>query len=150
MYFRDAQGIILVYDIGDHSSFQGVKQWLCEIEDNGPAFFSLLIAGNKSDMADLRMVEEEEAAELAHKTGCNHMETSAFTGHNIDVHYNSIYSKDLFEDIVRQIDSGKHPRVKGVRQSQVSQRASTITKQSFLESTRRRTLKKKKEKCCSN
>lgn len=56
MYFRDAQGIIFVFDITDQSTFEGINLWLDELKKHGPDLIFYQIAANKSDLKDQREV----------------------------------------------------------------------------------------------
>jgi len=49
MYFRDADGIILVYDITNPDSFSSMKEWAKEVEGKAPDNIVLTIVGNKCD-----------------------------------------------------------------------------------------------------
>ncbi|OAG31855.1 Ras-related protein Rab-1A [Nematocida displodere] len=48
-YYRNAQGIILVFDITDRETFTDLKGWISEISNNTTAPVVLLILGNKID-----------------------------------------------------------------------------------------------------
>ena len=50
IYYRDAHGAVLVYDITDEDSFQKVKVWVKELRRMVGADICLIIAGNKFDL----------------------------------------------------------------------------------------------------
>lgn len=60
-YYRGAHGIIVVYDVTDQDTFNNVKQWLQEIDRYAAEGVNKLLVGNKSDMADKKVVETEQA-----------------------------------------------------------------------------------------
>lgn len=51
-------GIILVYDVTNMKSFQNVRGWMRQIEENASENVSVLLVGNKDDMADERVLFE--------------------------------------------------------------------------------------------
>lgn len=62
IYYRDASGALLVYDITDAESFNKVKNWVKELRKIVGNDIVLVIAGNKIDLEKNRNVNEEEAA----------------------------------------------------------------------------------------
>ena len=61
MYYRGADGAILVYDITDANSFNRVKKWVKELRENVGDDIIIAIAGNKIDLEKNRQVVQEEA-----------------------------------------------------------------------------------------
>ncbi|EDV25733.1 uncharacterized protein TRIADDRAFT_24046, partial [Trichoplax adhaerens] len=81
LYYRKAQAAIIVYDITDSSTFEATKGWIEELHKNTSDKSLILgIVGNKSDLADQRVVSKEDGLELAHDNSAIYMETSAATG----------------------------------------------------------------------
>ena len=76
-YYRNAHGIILVYDISDLESFTRIRSWIAEVEKYAGPNIPMIIIGNKSDLESKRLVSKEEAANLAKNYNCQHFETSA-------------------------------------------------------------------------
>jgi len=54
MYIRDANVIIIVYDISNEESYNNITNWMNDVKDlkRSDAIFAL--AGNKSDLGELR------------------------------------------------------------------------------------------------
>ena len=63
IYYRDANGAILVYDITDADSFVKVKNWVKELRKMLGADINLAIAGNKVDLEKQRRVDVQMAEE---------------------------------------------------------------------------------------
>ncbi|ODN01915.1 Ras-related protein Rab-21 [Orchesella cincta] len=84
IYYRDANGAILVYDITDKDSFEKVKTWVKELKKMLGNDICLSIAGNKTDLESQRTVSTEEAENYAALVGAKHYHTSAKLNHNIE------------------------------------------------------------------
>ena len=62
MYYRDADGAILVFDVTDKESFENIKNvWIKDIEEKAPENIQLALVGNKSDLTDKEVVTFKEA-----------------------------------------------------------------------------------------
>ena len=91
MFYRDAKGVIIVFDITDATSFTRAKQWVNEIKENrSDKDMEIIIAANKDDLQYLRVVRPQEIQQYARNEGLTVCQTSAKTGYFI---------KELFEDI---------------------------------------------------
>lgn len=62
-YSRGAQGIILVYDITNKWSFEGINRWIKEVEEHAPGIPKVLV-GNRLHLAFKRQVLMIEFIEL--------------------------------------------------------------------------------------
>jgi len=77
IYYRDAHGALLVYDITDRDSFIKVQTWVKELRKMLGKEVTLSIAGNKCDLERSRVVSIEEAEQYADSVGAKHYSTSA-------------------------------------------------------------------------
>eukprot|EP00300_Choanocystis_sp_HF-7_P027778 c33009_g1_i1.p1 GENE.c33009_g1_i1~~c33009_g1_i1.p1 ORF type:complete len:208 (+),score=43.90 c33009_g1_i1:48-671(+) len=82
-YYRGADGIIVVYDISQHKSFEHVDDWLREAARYAKEGVVKLVVGNKSDLPN-RDVTPEEGAALAERHRMQHIETSSLNSNNVD------------------------------------------------------------------
>eukprot|EP01107_Rhizomastix_libera_P013479 TRINITY_DN3706_c0_g1_i3.p2 TRINITY_DN3706_c0_g1~~TRINITY_DN3706_c0_g1_i3.p2 ORF type:complete len:225 (-),score=30.35 TRINITY_DN3706_c0_g1_i3:748-1422(-) len=82
--YSGAHGVILVYDITNKSSFDNVRVWFNHIHIHAKGNLCKLLVGNKSDLADQRVIETHEGQDLAEEYGVEFLETSAKTGTNVD------------------------------------------------------------------
>ncbi len=83
IYYRDADGAILVYDITDAPSFEKVRTWIKELRKIVGPNIAIAIAGNKSDLERNRAVKSEDAIAYAESVGALHFLTSAKTDKNL-------------------------------------------------------------------
>ncbi|KAG9264542.1 ras-related protein Rab-37 isoform X1 [Astyanax mexicanus] len=89
-YYRDAQALLLLYDITRKSSFDNIRAWLTEIHEYAQKDVVIMLLGNKSDMAAERVIKHEEGQKLAKEYGVPFMETSAKTGLNVELAFHAI------------------------------------------------------------
>lgn len=101
IYYRDAAGALLVYDITDAESFVKVKNWTKELRKIVGNDIKIVIAGNKIDMEKNRHVDEKEAVQYAESVGAVHFHTSAKANRGLDEVFNCLaQSKYRFRDTV--------------------------------------------------
>lgn len=84
-YYRDAQALLLLYDVGSRRSFENTRAWLSEIKEYAPQEAVVMLLGNKCDVAKERQVKREEGEKLAAVYSVPFLETSAKTGMNVDL-----------------------------------------------------------------
>ena len=89
-YYKDADGIVLVYDITNLESFNGLHYWIEQIKASGKSDVVLTIVGNKSDLVDEEVVELDDAKALAKKYGAKLLLASAKDNVNIGEIYRDI------------------------------------------------------------
>jgi small GTP-binding protein len=83
-YYRGAHGIIIVFDVTDEESFKNVTSWISEIENYASESVCKLLVGNKTDLAEQRVVTRQQAEELAQRLGIPYIETSAKTADHVE------------------------------------------------------------------
>lgn len=84
IYYRDANGALLVYDITDAESFVKVKKWVKELRKIVGNDIAIAIAGNKIDLEKNRHVNKQEALDYAKSVGAAHFDTSAKSNKGLD------------------------------------------------------------------
>jgi len=104
IYYRNADGALLVYDITDQDTFTRAKGWVKELRKVVGSDIKITIAGNKCDMVKHRQVDEKEAEEFAQSVGATHMLTSAKANKNVDEAF-----LDLTKRILQQKQGGIVP-----------------------------------------
>ena len=74
-YYKEADGILLIYDIDDKSSFESIEMWIESIRQNmgsnDVSKYAMVLIGNKSDLIEEeikeREVTEDEAKQICEK-----------------------------------------------------------------------------------
>jgi len=84
IYYRDADGALLVFDVTDSESFEKVKMWVKELRKMVGKDISIAIAGNKSDLERNRQVSTEEGQNYAATVDACYFNTSAKLNRGID------------------------------------------------------------------
>ena len=85
-FFRNAQGIMVVYDKTNSETYQNIKYWTQSIKTHlGSDIESIavIIIGNKIDCKE-REIKKEEAEAYSAQLGYKYFETSAKTGENVN------------------------------------------------------------------
>jgi small GTP-binding protein len=83
-YYRGAIGAFVVFDLTKRESFDGLSQWISDLQSIARRDVVLVILGNKADLVDARGVTQFEAEEFAKRNDAVYFETSAKTGDNIE------------------------------------------------------------------
>lgn len=127
-YYRGTHGVIIVYDVTSVDSFNNVKRWLYEIDQNCDSV-SCVLVGNKDDIVTKKVIQTAEAKRLADQLGIQLFETSARDGKNID---------EMFMAITRLV-----LRMKKDQQARLQMQATDT-----LRLTAKSPRTKRKKKCC--
>ena len=94
-FLRNAEGVVIVFDVTSQDSFDNVKGWINSIKSNiGENVIPIIIVGNKIDMENMREISKEDGSKTASENGYKYFETSAKTGKGVD---------EAFKEIVNQI-----------------------------------------------
>lgn len=82
-YYRNADGIVMVYDVTKMDSFEHVEEWLSEVDKYATENIVKILVGNKADLHHERQVPRETAQRFADKLGMTFLESSAKTATNV-------------------------------------------------------------------
>lgn len=82
IYYRNAQGVIIVIDLTRGDGIDEAKKWLDEVEEYLNQDSVKFLVGNKSDLIDDIRIEKE-AEEFAKQRGMSYLSVSAKNGVNI-------------------------------------------------------------------
>ncbi|KAF6021619.1 hypothetical protein EB796_020080 [Bugula neritina] len=81
-YSRGVQGILLVYDITNKWSFEGIERWLNEVNEHAPGVPKILV-GNRLHLAYNRQVSEFTAELYSQRHGMPFFEVSTLCDFNV-------------------------------------------------------------------
>eukprot|EP00928_Gymnodinium_smaydae_P055871 TRINITY_DN39341_c0_g1_i1.p1 TRINITY_DN39341_c0_g1~~TRINITY_DN39341_c0_g1_i1.p1 ORF type:complete len:226 (-),score=40.51 TRINITY_DN39341_c0_g1_i1:127-804(-) len=83
IYYRDAVGALLVYDVTDEESFRRVAKWVEELRAVGTRC-ALTLVGNKTDLRSMARVSADHAEAYARSIGAAHCYASAKLGQGVN------------------------------------------------------------------
>ena len=87
-FLKDADGIIIQYDISDKKTFDHIKNWISETENENTGFKKIIV-GNKIDLPnDSRQVKKETLEKYCNERNIKGIEVSAKTGDNVENAFN--------------------------------------------------------------
>ena len=129
LYYQNAVGALIVYDVSIFETFEKVKQWVKTLQEAVGKDIIFVIAGNKVDKLKKEEIEKgnPEINSYCAKENCKHFYTSAKTGYQVE---------EVFDSLIRSVlnkvkSSGGGPKRRG--------KALDIAEQKE---------NKKKSKCC--
>ena len=136
-YYKDANAVLLIFDLTNRESFDGLQRWFTDIQNFSSQNIEISVLSNKSDETDKRSVNIQEINELLKgKENCMYFEVSAKTGNNI---------MNVFETLVKKLNSkeGNEQFVKIDRSTIIEDNKTRLSK-----GGKRDKAIKKKEACC--
>lgn len=142
MYCRNADGLIIVYDVQNGKSFEGISFWLNNLRIYAPPDVEVLLLGNKHDL-DAHVVTHKMGEQAARKIGALFFEVSAKTGHNIEPAFKA-FAEVVWNKRQGGIKDGIHDSASS---SDDDRGAITIVENSEV-STDHVTTKKRSSACC--
>ena len=94
LYYKNAQAALVVYDVTNKNSLSQAQRWIDELNEKANPNILIVLAGNKIDLADDRVISEEQGKSFADQYGLLFKEVSALKNTNI---------KELFDEIVEKL-----------------------------------------------
>ena len=101
-FYRNADGLLVVFDLTCKESFNHVKNWINEAKEHKNDIKTILV-GNKLDLEDEREVNKETALKFAEKNNLKYLETSAKNGKNINNSFKEMISLILNDKTEQEI-----------------------------------------------
>ncbi|KZV57700.1 hypothetical protein F511_03160 [Dorcoceras hygrometricum] len=94
-YYRGAAGALLVYDITRRETFNHLASWLEDARQHANPNMTIMLVGNKSDLANRRAISKEEGEQFAKENGLLFLEASARTAQNVEEAFTKTAAKIL-------------------------------------------------------
>jgi small GTP-binding protein len=95
-YFRNSDGIMLLFDLNSTKSFDNLSSWFNSIKDCGCEDIPMIIVGTKCDLdSSEREVDEEKGNKFAQSLGYKFSETSAKLNININEAFDTLLDEVL-------------------------------------------------------
>ena len=112
---KNSQGIVVSFDVTNKKSFENVPNWLDDIRSSNNKI-PVILFGNKCDLIDKRVVEEEEAEAFSKENNLLYFETSAKENINIKEGFGKIielaYEKTGKTALGMNLEDGKNKKKK--------------------------------------
>ena len=83
MYYKNADGAVIVFDLTNYQSFTRTKMWVKQVSDENTKCKFILV-GNKLDIEQKREVTKQMADKLASEYNSIYVEVAAKTGENLE------------------------------------------------------------------
>ncbi|BFZ21426.1 hypothetical protein BsWGS_24465 [Bradybaena similaris] len=82
LFYRGAEGLVIVFDVTNAESFKKVPFWLKEARTQSETECIIILVGNKTDLPE-RTVDKKTAQAFADAHGIQYIETSAKSATNV-------------------------------------------------------------------
>ncbi len=89
-FYRQAQGVMLVFDVTKKQSFEKLEGWAENIGENVHANVTKYLVANKTDLLEDRAVSSEQGKEFAEAHDMKYFETSAKGNQNVKLIFESM------------------------------------------------------------
>lgn len=95
--YKNAHGILLLYDITKRETFENIAVWMKQINENIGSDILKVLVGNKCDLEDQREVSEKEGKDAAAEYNIHFFEVSALSNKNVVEVFNYL-TEELIKD----------------------------------------------------
>jgi Ras-related protein Rab-5C len=108
LYYRNADVVLIVYDVTSQIPFDAIGQWVNDAKQYGPSGVLIALLGNKVDRTTDRVVATVVGSELVRvQVLFFFAETSALTGEGIS---------DVIDDLLKLLMMNQRPRAAALEQ----------------------------------
>ena len=129
--YRNANGVLFVYDITNKESFANIKNWIKDLQNVGNDIKGIIV-GNKIDLDPERIIDKKDLEEMANKYQMPFIETSA---------KQNTFVNDAFNLIIDEL-------LKDRTEEQIVEMFSRKAKSDLSVTTKKTNEKLKKNGCC--
>jgi small GTP-binding protein len=89
-FYSKSDGALLVFDLTNQKSFDNLNSWVEETKQGVGAEIPMVILGNKSDLTDLIIINDDDIKSFASKHSWKWMKSSAKSGENVENAFETI------------------------------------------------------------
>ena len=112
---KNSQGIALCFDVTNKTSFDNLTLWLKDIRESNNNI-PIVLFGNKSDLIDKRVIEDDVAENFAKSNHMEYFETSAKEDINVEEGFKKIielaYEKSGGAGLGKNLENDKNTKKK--------------------------------------
>ncbi|CAG7702448.1 unnamed protein product [Allacma fusca] len=101
-YVRNADGILLVYDVTCQNSIRSIDRWIAFAKDYGPPDSIKVLIGNKFDQKERCIISKRKGKELADRLEMPFFETSAKSSLNVEVVFRTLAAEILLSPEIQE------------------------------------------------
>lgn len=120
-YYRGALGALMVYDVTKTNSFENVSRWMKELRNVADPDITIMLVGNKTDLAHLRSVLSSDAMDFAQREALSFIETSALDATNVEKAFLSVLD-EIYRKCTKNVSfltaGGSHDRGKVIKEGE--------------------------------
>ena len=98
-FYRNSNGVIVVYDVSNRDSFDKVRDWIECVKENAEENIRTILIGNKIDLT--KTVHTDEGRKLAKLLNINFYETSAKENSGINQAIGTLVT-EVLKDMIEQ------------------------------------------------
>lgn len=118
-YLGESNGIIIMFDITNKTSFNNITSWLRDIDYDKSPYIPVLIVGNKIDIETERVISYEEALDFSNQHNIEYIEISVKENQNVDTVFNLI-SKEIKNNYIKNRYSFPFQKYKNIKEQKNS------------------------------
>ena len=122
MYTRDANIILLVYDVTSKVSFLHLSGWFKDLTNVKKEEVIFAVVGNKTDLNDGRKVSAEEGKKFADKHNFIFAEVSAKTGEGIQ----DLFEKQIYPSIKKKFNFDGEKNIENLENNKIEEKTENL------------------------
>ena len=120
---KNADGILLIYDVTQIKTFESISEWIDNIEMHKQPDVQIILIGNKCDLKESRNITYDEGKELAEKYKCDFFETSNKEGTNVEEAGNALVKKIIEVREKRKKEKSDNHVIKNLKTKQSNKKS---------------------------
>ena len=106
-YYKNAQGVVIMYDVTSKKSFTNIDKWLSNVNDNCIPDVIKILAANKCDLVDEREITPDQGKEQAKRFNLTYLESSAKTNIGIEEMFGKACRDWVDQQIIRESNTSE-------------------------------------------